>query len=269
MINGITAQSMSASLITVGSCNSTSYFRVGDVCDFQMTIQVPGFSATDLAIQLISSITVENGTNNSYSLTIAQFYKPSITIGSNYNLTSSNVYTQLTSSTGTSQVKFLKIINKNFCIFNFAILKFDQIDINFGTIYNSNASDSIDANSITIAFSIIVIENGQSNLTSMLITGGAEYYNQTEIWIGQTELIYNQVTTPQEVLSTAATFGNSDPSAISTGLGQFGYFTVPLTITTARYIYLNLSATSISSKLTICSVHIKVKKYVYFIIKNS
>jgi hypothetical protein len=104
MVNGFTAQSMSASLETTGSCNSTTYFRVGDRCDFKMTIQIPEFSATDLAIQLISSITVDNGTNDSYSLTIAQFYKPTITIGSNYNVSSSNVYTQLTSSSGTSQV---------------------------------------------------------------------------------------------------------------------------------------------------------------------
>lgn len=138
------------------------------------------------------------------------------------------------------------------------LFKFDQIDINFGTIYNSNASQSIDANTITIAFSIIVIDNGQSNSTSMLITGGAEYYNATEIWIGQTELIYNKAITGSESLPASTAFGNSDPLVISTGIGQFGYFTVPLTITTARYLYLNFSAISSSTQLTICSVHIKV-----------
>jgi hypothetical protein len=111
---------------------------------------------------------------------------------------------------------------------------------------------------ITIVFSIIVIDNGQSNSTSMLITGGAEYYNQTEIWIGQTELIYNKNLSPGSLPSTTP-FGSSEPSAISTKIGQFGYFSVPLTITTAQYLYLRLSSISFSSQLTICSVHIKVK----------
>jgi hypothetical protein len=99
------AQSLTAALYSIGQCNSTTYFKVGDVCDFQMIITVPGSSSTDLNVELISSITIDNGTNNSYSLIIGQFNVPTITIGSNYNITSSNVFTQLTSSTGTTQVK--------------------------------------------------------------------------------------------------------------------------------------------------------------------
>ena len=94
-----------------------------------MTIMVPANTFTDLNVQLISSITVDNGTNNSYSLTIAQFYKPTVFVGSNYNYTVSSILPQLTSSTGTSQVSLIRNFNSFILIFKNIFFLFSLIKL--------------------------------------------------------------------------------------------------------------------------------------------
>jgi hypothetical protein len=91
--------------LDMSNCQIQGSFRVADACSFNLTINVTG--STDLKVQIVSSITGDNS-----SVSIAQFNNvktTDITIGSSFSSTlSSSVVITPTSSTGTSQVFFLK-----------------------------------------------------------------------------------------------------------------------------------------------------------------
>lgn len=86
---------MTLSLDTIGYCNYTSSFRVGDFCQFQLTIMVPSATSTTMYIELFTS-------DNSSDV-MAQLCKPAITYGSNYNISSAPT-PLLTSSLANTQV---------------------------------------------------------------------------------------------------------------------------------------------------------------------
>lgn len=157
---------MTITLNALGSCSTSTGFKIGDFCQFEMVIKVPAMTPTAMHVELFTS---DNATS-----VMAKMCKPSITIGSNYNLTTVPL-PELTSSLGTRQ--------------------FDQAVIEFGTIQNSGSSTNAADNSITISFTVVIIENNQANGASIWITGGAEYYNGNEIWIGQTNLPFQRDTT--------------------------------------------------------------------------
>jgi hypothetical protein len=52
-------------------------------------------------------------------------------------------------------------------------------------IQNSGTVNSSAANSIIILFSVVIIDNGQYAGQTMWITVSAEYYSDTELWVGQ------------------------------------------------------------------------------------
>jgi hypothetical protein len=72
----------------------------------------------------------------------------------------------------------------------FLVIKFDQAIIEFGVIANSGSSASAADNSIVITFSAELIDNGQANGTVIYTSAGAQYFNNTEIWIGQASFAY-------------------------------------------------------------------------------
>lgn len=152
---------MTISLNALGSCNSTTQFQVGDSCQFQLSIMVPGNQSTTMIIEIDSS---DNSSN-----IIAQICRPTISWGSNYNITNAP-YPQMTSSLNTSQ--------------------FDTVVIDFGVIMNSATSSVAADNTITILFNAVVIANGQTSGSTMWITASANYYSDTEIWVGQAGLTY-------------------------------------------------------------------------------
>jgi hypothetical protein len=126
----------------------------------------------------------------------------------------------------------------------------------FGTVNNNNVSQSPTDNQITITFTVVIIDNGQSNQTSMLITAGAEYFNQTEIWIGQITLVYNKVNVSESLSNLS--FGSIVPAIPTTEIGKFGYFYVPLSVYGMRYFNMNITGQSNTTKISICSIHIMV-----------
>lgn len=62
--------------------------------------------------------------------------------------------------------------------------------IDLGWLKNSGTSTTAADNTITILFNTVVIWNGQSNGQNMYITASVEYYNQTEIWVGQGSMVF-------------------------------------------------------------------------------
>lgn len=86
---------LTVNMVALGACNTTTNFRVSDPCQFQLTIQVPANQPTPLIVEIDSS-------DNSSKI-IAQICRPTITWGSNYNLTTAP-YPQMISSQNTSQV---------------------------------------------------------------------------------------------------------------------------------------------------------------------
>lgn len=85
---------LTVTMDALGPCNSTTNFKVGDFCQFMLTIRMPANQPTPIVIEIDST------DNNSKIL--AQICRPTITWGSNYNLTS--VYPKMYSSLNTSQV---------------------------------------------------------------------------------------------------------------------------------------------------------------------
>ena len=80
----------------IGSCSTQTLFKIGDMCQFSITINMsPSENATTMHVELYSS-------DNS-SLVMAQICKPIITVGSNYN--TSLPIPVMTSDLGSSQVK--------------------------------------------------------------------------------------------------------------------------------------------------------------------
>ena len=85
---------------TIGSCSSQTAFKIGDMCQFSLTIYMsPTENATTMHIELYSS-------DNS-SLVMAQICKPTIKVGSNYN--TSTPIPVLSSDLSFSQVKFIHL----------------------------------------------------------------------------------------------------------------------------------------------------------------
>lgn len=131
----------------LGSCLSYTTFTVGDMCQFQLTIQIPPLTPTTLYVELESS---DNST-----MLVAQICQPTITFGSNYNLTIADLKSINTySSLATSQLN---------------IIYFD-----FGSVQNSGLSPLINNNSIIISFSIVILDNGQYD--------GEIMYTSANVW---------------------------------------------------------------------------------------
>ena len=76
--------------------SSCSAIYIATICQFYLTIQIPANIPTDLRLEMYSS-------DNS-SFVVMVFSKPNITIGQNYNLTTSPI-PQMNSSVGDARVK--------------------------------------------------------------------------------------------------------------------------------------------------------------------
>ncbi|CAF0786583.1 unnamed protein product [Brachionus calyciflorus] len=228
---------MTITLNALGACATASNFKVGDSCVFEMIIQVPQATPTMMHVELFTS---DNSTT-----TMAQLCKPTITIGSNYNLTTPPI-PDLTSS------------NDNY--------QFDQAVIEFGVITNSGLGPSSSANSIVITFNVVIIDNNQPNGTSIWITSGAEYYDGDEIWIGQTALTFQSENAITETPTATLLNGVSSTSSSNNEIGKFGSFEAKLTLENIRSPTLILKAVSNdfpSNPVSVCSIHVKSAGWCY------
>ena len=86
---------MTITLNATGACASATTFKKGSSCVFEMVIQVPINTPTMMHVELFTS---DNSTT-----TMAQICRPTITIGTNYNLTNVPI-PELSSSNGNYQV---------------------------------------------------------------------------------------------------------------------------------------------------------------------
>ena len=107
---------------------------------------------------------------------------------------------------------------------------------------------------INIKFTIVIIDNNQTNSSLLLFTAGAEYLNASEIYVSQAELVYSKNSVAED-LSTAAFGVISSPT---TKISAIDSFNAELLVQNARYFNLNLTLSTISSAISICSLHIKV-----------
>lgn len=78
--------------------------------------------------------------------------------------------------------------------------------IDLGWLKNSGTSTTAADNTITILFNTVVIWNGQSNGQSMYITASVEYYNQTEIWVGQGSMVFQADSQGVSIFSSSSSF---------------------------------------------------------------
>jgi hypothetical protein len=94
---------MSIDMEALAPCNSTTQFHAGSVCQFRLTIKVPTGGASDMHVELFTSDNV--------SAVFALLDTPSITVGSNYNVTT--VPTPLmVSNFNTTEVTFFYSLNQ-------------------------------------------------------------------------------------------------------------------------------------------------------------
>ena len=102
-IYGQALSTMNISLSPVGSCANKTELKIGDSCSFEMVIRVPQLNTTMMYLELFTS--------DNTSLVMAQLCKPTIIIGSNYNITKAPI-PLLSSSLENFQV-FIKLDKLN------------------------------------------------------------------------------------------------------------------------------------------------------------
>ncbi|UJR30625.1 hypothetical protein I4U23_018150 [Adineta vaga] len=156
-----------------GNCNSSILVRVGDYCDYVVTITIPtsggSTASTDLSVEIIMP---DNDT------AVMQLSKPQVTyVGGNF-INTQNIYDPtitMTSATNTSQ--------------------FNDARIDFGMVVNNGLSAPTNntQSTIQIGFRSVVISSpaNQANGSQYWVTVGIEYNNVSEIWIGQALFIFS------------------------------------------------------------------------------